>query len=33
MDNISQAFSAGFLLGMGFGVVISIVWCLFKNNL
>ena len=33
MDNIAQAFSAGFLLGVCFGVLISIVFYLFRNNL
>jgi hypothetical protein len=32
MDNISQAFSAGVLLGIGFGVIISTVWYLFRIN-
>ena len=31
MDNMSQAFSAGVLFGVGFGIIISIVWYFNKK--
>jgi len=26
MDNEAQAFSAGFMFGVGFGIILSILW-------
>jgi hypothetical protein len=31
MNNISQAFSTGVLFGVGFGIIISILWSFHKK--